>query len=58
MDELQGRLHFGEFSIGGGGYAVARHEILGEGLRAFQLRRRRGGPEAGQPGRLEAIDDA
>ena len=44
--------------IGGGRDAVARAEILGEGLGALELRRRAARAEAAQAGRRERVDDA
>ena len=46
----QGRLDLGEVAIGGGGDPVAGEEVLGEGLRAFQL--------GGAGGRAEDIQAA
>ena len=48
----------GEGAEGGGGNAVARHELLGEILRAFELGGGLRGAEDFQPGGAEGIDDA
>ena len=47
-----------ERAVGGRGDAVALEEILGECLRAFELRREAARAEAAQAGRLEGIDYA
>ncbi len=54
----QRRFDFGEVLIVGGRDGVTRQEILGEGLRAFQLRGGSGGAEDVQPARAEQIDHA
>jgi hypothetical protein len=57
-DEVDGRGDLAELAITGRGDAVAGHEILGEGLRPFQLRGSGPRPEALQAGLGETVDDA
>lgn len=54
----QGRLDLGEVLVVGGGDLVAGQEILGEGFRAFQLRRALGRAEAVQATAAEQVDHA
>ena len=58
LDEGFRRAQLGEPAIGRGRDAVARAQILGERLGAFQPRRRGGGAEGLDPGLLEAVDEA
>ena len=54
----QGRLDLGEVAIGGGGDPVAGEEVLGEGLRAFQLGGAGGRAEDIQAALAEQVDHA
>ena len=52
----EGGILIGEPGEGGGGDAAFRAQILGESLRAFELRRGLGGSEGTDTGRLEIVD--
>ena len=53
-----GRLRIGEAAVGGGGNAELGAEILGEGLRAFELRGGLARSEGLDAGRRQIVDEA
>ena len=57
MDESDGFIDICKLSIGCGGNAVARHEILGKGLGALKLSSRSGGAETSKASRSESVND-
>ena len=56
--ECLGEPGLGKFSIGRRRHAIGDHPALGEGLGAFQLRRRLAGPEHVEPARPQQVRQA